>query len=247
MEILSINRNSPFPLYYQLKELLLGKIQRGEWKPGEQIPTEEEIQMQYEISRTTVRQALRELELDGKISRQAGKGTFVTHPKIQEGTESYDLDALELDEKGLQLVWKVIYAEEIDAPAEVAARLQVAPGERVFSLKRLRMANGSAIGYVETYIAKPFIPYVDLAQAESGGTMNYLRAVGLERYIAERTVEALPAERETAKILEIERGFPVLVLTRVLRDESDRPVEFFRGYYRGDRFRYHIQKLPAQV
>lgn len=244
---MNINRNSPLPLYFQLKELLLDRIARGDWKPGERLPTEEEIQQKFELSRTTVRQALRELELDGVINRYAGRGTFVSETKVQEGTESFHLDALELTEQGLQLDWKVIQSGEVPAPEEVAAQLRIPAGTGLFYLKRLRVANETAIGYATSYLLSEFKEQVDMSLAETGGTMNYLSPLGLERYTVERVVEALPAERDDAKILEVERCTPVLVISRVLRDPSGRPVEFFRGVYRGDRFRYHIQDLPAQI
>lgn len=247
MDIIAIDRNSPLPLYYQLKELLLSKIQKGELKPGQQLPTEEDIQQKYEVSRTTVRQALRELELDGRINRYAGRGTFVSEPKVQEGTEAFDLEISELQEQGLQLVWKVIFAEEVPAPEWVAAKLQITPGTKTFCLKRLRIANESAIGYVISYVAEEFMDKVDLSRAEQGGTMAYLTGISLERFMAERVVEALPAERDVARILGIDPGTPVLVLNRILRSPDAKPMELFKGIYRGDRFRYHIQDLPAQV
>ena len=244
---MGINRNSPLPLYFQLKEILLGKIQQGQWKPGEQLPTEEEIQQEYDLSRTTVRQALRDLELEGRVTRQAGRGTFVAHSKIQEGTQSFNLEISGLQEQGVELEWRVISAEEILAPEEIARQVHVLPGTNIFHLVRLRLANTDPIGVAHSYVFNEFINKIDISLAEVGGSMNYVSQVGLDRCTAERIVEALPAEREEAKVLGIERGTPVLVITRVLRDPDARPVEFFYGVYRGDRFRYHIQSMPAQL
>ena len=89
---MEIDRNSHLPLYIQLKQRLMEQIRLGEWKPGEKIPTEEEIQQTFDVSRTTVRQAMREIELEGKITRQPGRGTFVTQPKFMEGPNAFELE-----------------------------------------------------------------------------------------------------------------------------------------------------------
>lgn len=81
----SINFQSHLPYYVQLLEFLKEHIKKGIWKPGELIPSEKKIGEYYQVSRTTVRLALRELELEGLIFKRKGKGSFVTRPKISEG------------------------------------------------------------------------------------------------------------------------------------------------------------------
>jgi GntR family transcriptional regulator len=245
--LMEINRNSPLPLYFQLKQLLSEKIQHGDWKPGDKLPTEEEIQQKYDISRTTIRQALRELELEGMITRQAGRGTFVTLTKVQEGPSAFELEMSEYVGKGLQLSWKVVQAGEVPAPDKIAEWLQIQPGAGVFRLQRLRIANDLVVGHGISYVTGECIGLIDLSLAETGGSMNYLSRIDLPRCTAERVLEALPADREDVRLLEIERGTPVLVMSRVLRDPDSRPFEFFRGVNRGDRYRYHIQRIPVQL
>jgi GntR family transcriptional regulator len=244
---MDINRNSPLPLYYQLKELLLENIQQGYWKPGQQLPTEEDIQRKYDLSRTTVRLALKELELDGKINRRPGKGTFVTFPKVQEGSESFNLDVLEFQEHGLQLSWKVLSNDQFAAPSEIAARLQIKSESKIFGMRRLRMANNILIGFTVSYVSGDFLDKIDHSLTEAGGSMNYLTGIDLSRCTVDRVVEALPAGREDAKVLEMTPGDPVLVITRILKNADGRPIELFRGIYRGDRFQYRVQTLPPQV
>src|SRR5690606_2399879 len=93
----------------------------------------------------------------------------------------------------------------------------IVPGTNVFCLKRLRLANENAIGYAVSYVVKEFVDKIDLLLADQGGTMAYLSRIGLENSTAERIVEALPAEREVAKLLDIDVGTPVLVINRLLR------------------------------
>lgn len=244
---MEINRNSPMPLYFQLKTLLLEKIQQGDWKPGEKLPTEEEIQKKFDLSRATIRQALRELEIDGTIIRQAGRGTFVTTPKYVESPTSFELEISEYNEKGLQVSWKVVRAGEVPAPDKIAAWMEIPPGTTIFCLERLRSANNLPVGHTTSYVTGEYRDKIDLSLAEKAGTMFYLSRIDLSSCTAEHFLEAQPTDREDARILEIESGAPVLVVSRVLRDGESRPFEFFRGVYRWDRFRYHIHRMPVQI
>ncbi len=81
----TINFESHIPYYIQLMDLLKTQIVKKKWGPGEQIPGEQDLCETYGVSRTVVRQALRELELEGVITRRKGKGTFISEPKISEG------------------------------------------------------------------------------------------------------------------------------------------------------------------
>ena len=83
--MISIERGSPLPLYHQLKQVLLERITRGEFRPGVPLPGDHELVHSYRLSRTTVRQALRKLELTGVITRQRGRGTFLAGPKLRHG------------------------------------------------------------------------------------------------------------------------------------------------------------------
>ncbi|HML41253.1 MAG TPA: GntR family transcriptional regulator [Bellilinea sp.] len=244
---MEIDRNSHLPLYIQLKQRLMEQIRLGEWKPGEKIPTEEEIQQTFDVSRTTVRQAMREIELEGKITRQPGRGTFVTQPKFMEGPNAFELELLEFNKKGMQVSWQVIQAGEVSAPEKVAEWLQISQATRVFCLQRLRYANELVIGHTDSYVTSEYINQVDLSLAKTAGTMFYLSRIDLTSCTAEHFLESLPADREDARILGIERGAPVMVVSRILRNAEDRPFEYFRGVYRGDQFRYHIHRMPVQL
>lgn len=242
-----IDRNSPLPLYFQLKEILLENIQSGAWKPGEKIPTEETIQNEYGLSRTTVRQAMQALEQSGQVTRQAGRGTFVRIAKVQEGTEPYAQTITEINPSGVDLSFKIISTNWIPAPQDIATLLQIAPGTNVFCLRRLRLANQCPIGHTISFFVENFYENLDLSRAETGGSMNFIRNVNLDRYTVERIVEAVMPSQEDMHLLDMEKTVPALMITRVLRDEAFLPIEVYRVIYRSDRFRYHIHSLPPQL
>ena len=243
----TIERGSPTPLYHQLKELLAERIARGEWQPGDMLPTEEQLQEQYEISRTTVRQALKELEVEGRISRQRGRGTFVSRPKLSHSAEPHFSLSDTLRQQGVEPGWKVLAAEWLPASPEIADRLELQPGTPVFELRRLRLANEEAIGYHVAYASPAVATSIDRGRLESGGSLEYLRGKdGLEGSYADRILEAIPATEQVAAWLDVEAGTPMFLIRRQVFDRQEQPIELLRAVYRGDRLQYHVRHAPAR-
>jgi GntR family transcriptional regulator len=240
---MTIDRESPIPLYYQLKELLTGRITSDEWQPGDMLPTEEQLQEQYELSRTTVRQALKELEFEGKISRYRGRGTFVSKPKISHSPDPHFNLTAYLTQQGMEPGWQVLSAGWVSATAEVADRLGVKAGSRVYQLQRLRMANDEPIGYHITHVIPVLGEAIDENRLDQGGSLDYLHGPGqLEESYANRTIEAILASDETAKLLDIVKGSPILLIRRQVFNADGVPVEDMRAMYRGDRFQYRVRQ-----
>lgn len=242
-----IDRESPIPLYYQLKELLAGRITSGEWRPGDMLPTEEQLQDQYELSRTTVRQALKELEFEGKISRYRGRGTFVSKPKISHSFDPhFNLTAF-LTQQGMEPGWQVLSAGWVLAATEVAERLNLESGSRVYQLRRLRMANEEPIGYHITHVIPELAETINENRLDRGGSLSYLQGPGqLEESYANRTIEAILASDETARLLDVAKGSPILLIRRRVFNSEGVPVEDMRAMYRGDRFQYRVRQWTEE-
>lgn len=243
----TIQRESPTPLYHQLKELLAERIVRGEWQPGDMLPTEEQLQEQYEISRTTVRQALKELEIEGHISRQRGRGTFVSRPKISHSAEPHFGLTDALKEQGVTPGWELLDAGWVAALPEVAERLSLARETPVFRLRRLRLANDEAIGYHVAYASPAVATAIDKEQLQSGGSLHYLRGQqALEGSYANRVLEAIPASEEVASLLDVDVDLPMFLIRRQVFNRLGQPIELLRAVYRGDRLQYHVRHAPAR-
>lgn len=243
---MTIDRDSPVPLYYQLKQWLSEQITGGTYKPGDMLPTEQQLQQEFGLSRTTVRQTLRELEVDGLVIRYRGRGTFVSKPKLSHSPEPrYSLSNF-LKDQGMRPGWQVLTAEHTPAPLEVARELKIKPKTQVFCLRRIRLANDEAIGYHRAYVSPDFAEAIDETAFSTGGSLRYLNGRGhLEGSYADRILEAVPANDEEARLLRIEKGAPILLIQRVVISKTERPIEFFKGVYRGDRFQYQIRRLTA--
>lgn len=241
----SINFNSHIPYYIQLMELLKEQILKKVWNPGEQIPSEQDLCERYGISRTVVRQALRELEIEGVINRRKGKGTFVSEPKISEGliqnlTGFYQ----DMVERGLKPVTKVLHQNVVKATEKVARFLAIDPGTEVIEIQRLRFIDEEPIQLVTTYIPLKVYPPLATVDLSNRSLYEYLEKEGgiiLTR--GHRYIEAVLANENEAALLEIEGGAPLLMLDSVSYVEDGQPVEYYHALHRGDRSRFEVELI----
>jgi GntR family transcriptional regulator len=218
----------------------------GELKPGDIFPTEQQIQEAYDVSRTTVRQALSELEDEGKITRHRGRGTFVAKPKVSHSPDQYPNLADHMSEQGLIPGWKLLSADWVNPENEVVKRLGLALGQKVFCLERLRLENDEAIGHHFAYITPDFAGMIDENAFTEGGALRYLHNLSfLQSSTANRTLEAIHASKKIAALLNVDEGSALLRVRRVIYTSDKKAIEFFEGVYRGDRFQYHINNMRA--
>ncbi len=238
----AIDRGSPIPLYHQLKRLLTDRITEGDLQPGDKLPTEEQLEEQYDLSRTTVRLALKELELEGKISRYPGRGTFVTRPKISHSLDPEFNFTTFLVQQGMVPSWRVLSVEWLPAPAKLAERLAISPGKLVYQLRRLRLANDEPIGYHTTHVVPDLGKNIKKEWLDQGDSLDYLRRSDqLGETHANRIIEAVLATEESAGLLNVVAGSPILLIRRRIFNSEGAPIEDMRALYRGDRFQYRIR------
>jgi GntR family transcriptional regulator len=244
----SIERESPVPLYYQLKQLLAERITSNELQPGDIFPTEEQLQKTYQLSRTTVRQALKELEIEGLVSRHRGRGTFVSRPKIRNRPESHFSLTDALLRQGIQPSWRVLSSAWVPAAADIAGTFGLEASTPVFQLRRLRLTNDEPIGYHIAHAAPSLAAAIDKTQLDTGGSLRYLRGNdALKGSYADRRLEAIGASREVAELLDVDEGSPILLIRRQLVTSDGVVCEILQARYRGDRLQYHIRQGPDVV
>ena len=240
-----INFESRIPYYIQLMDILKEKVQLGKWAPGDQIPGEQDLCELYRVSRTVVRQALRELELEGVINRRKGKGTFISQPKINEGlvqklTGFYQ----DMMERGLKPVTKVLYQNVNPATEKVARFLNIEPGEKVIEILRLRFINEEPIQLVTTYIPFEICPALADSDLTNRSLYEYLeKEGGIVIAKGRRYIEAVLANETEAAHLGIEHGAPLLMLDSISFSENGQPIEYYHALHRGDRSRFEVELL----
>ncbi len=239
--LLGIEQHDPTPLYYQLFQTLLAKIEKGEWKPGAVIPTEKKLGEQYKLSRTTVRQALQQLVLDGFLTRRQGQGTFVNQPKMRHGPQRPFGISGYLRAHGLQPGWRLLGMEHVKPPTKVAVALGVPEKRAVLCVRRLRLANDTPIGLHATYVPFPLADRIKpefMMQGDS--SLYYLESLGVTLSESHRILEAVAARKDEARLLQVKEGSPLLMIQRTTISADGKPVEFLRAVYRGDQFEYYV-------
>jgi GntR family transcriptional regulator len=245
-------RERRLPLWEQLRRRLLGEMRDGGLPAGTLLESEAELGERFGVSRTVVRQALGELERQGHVRREQGRGTFVSEPKLREhfldhaGGLHHDLAS-----RGHAVHSEVLACVAGVADAAVALALGIRAGDPVVVLDRLRYVDGEALVLTRSHLPAWLGPDVvevlrgaDLATASLYATLE--RRYGVTMVEAERTIEAAAADREVARVLGIRTGAPVLRLHSTARDRTGRPIETFDAWHRGDRtlFELYVRSDP---
>jgi GntR family transcriptional regulator len=244
----TIDRSSAIPFYHQLKGVLRSQIDSGELKSGDALPGELRLCEQYDVSRTVVRQALVELEFEGLVDRQKGRGTFVTAPKTAQSLVQ-TLSGLyeDLAARGLHLRSVVRRLERVRAEPVVAAAMQIQEGARVVLLERQRLIEDEPWVLALTYLPSETLPTLRRADLENGSLYSVMDDMGIRPTRGRRTVEAREAGETVAEVLGLRRTSPVLLLTSLGTDRTGRPVEYFEAFHRGDRSRFEVDLVRAAV
>jgi GntR family transcriptional regulator len=232
-----IDRYSPLPLYHQLYEILRGSLDRGEWQPGDLIPTETELTERFQISRTTVRQVLDMLVNEGLIYRQRGRGSFVAHPTVEQALVRIISFTDDMRQRGFKPGTKVLSVDLAPAPSDIAQKLEIEAGGELARIKRLRLADGEPMSIEESFLVHRYCPGIlDGDYAANPLREALLRDYGIRWSHAKQTIRAIKASPVLASLLSIEPGSALLFLERVSYSTQNVPVEFLRIHYRGDRY-----------
>jgi GntR family transcriptional regulator len=235
----ALNKHSPVPLYYQLAEQIREQIRSGELGPGEQLPSERLLSEHHAISRMTVRQAVAYLVREGVLVARHGLGTFVAEPKL-----TYDaLHLLGFTEEIMQLggraVSHVLEQRRASPPPRVAEGLRLAPGDAVVTIVRLRLSDATPLLLETIYVPEGLCPGLereDLATRSLYGVLEARFGVRLTR--ARQMLEATVANDYEAGLFGVAPGAAMILLEGVTYDDRDRPAEYFKAIYRGDRFKF---------
>lgn len=237
-----IQRTRPVPLYYQLEEILSQRIDSGELKPSELIPSEAELQQQYGVSRTTVRQAIARLVRAGRLRTVQGKGTFVTEPKVEEKVGTITSLSEELLARNIGPSSRILDLVRTLPSAKVADLLQVGRDQDVVRLERLRFADGEPLGVSTAYLPSILVPGLvekGLATESLYETLESEYGIVLDE--ADEVVSASAALDREGQLLDIPVGAPVLLVTRTTYSNDGNPVEHSRTVFRADRYRYYAR------
>ena len=247
LQFASLDKGSFTPMYAQIQAQLVEMIRSGTLQAGDLLPSEEELGRIHNISRMTARQALQSLKAQGLAIRQKGRGTFVARPKMEKDMAHLAGFSVEMRSLGMKPSSQVLAAEIIPASAEVASRLVLGNGARVFRLYRLRLADNVPLALEETQLPAarfPGIERVDFSRHSLYQTLH--QRYGIRFAVADEVLESRAAGRREAQLLEIAPRSCLLVISRILWGVDGKPVEMASSSYRGDRYRA-VLRIPATI
>jgi len=233
------------PKFYRLKQHL--EDLTDTLPPGSPVPPERSLAADFGTSRTTVRQAVHALVIEGRLERIQGKGTFVAHPKVAQPLTltSYTED---MRARGIEPSSRLLSIDIMAADVDLATRLNVALGTPVIAIERLRLANGEPMAVERSHLVHDQFPDLRSHLETHGSLYLALRdEYQVTPHSAEQTIETSLASPVEAAHLGIDTDVPVLLLSRNTYDESGEPFEWVRAVYRGDRYTFvaHLTR-PAR-
>ena len=236
---------SRLPKYYQVKRQLLEFT--ATLDPGSPVPPERELARSYGTSRTTVRQALAELVIEGRLLRMQGKGTFVAKPKVAQLLElaSYTEG---MRAHGLHPQTRILDIGYVTADEQLATLLGIRAGGRALRIHRLRLADGEPMSIDTSHLPARRFPGLRRQLERQRSLYETLRmAYGVQLAEAEETIETVLADPHNARLLDVDPGLPLLLLSRHAYDVAGEPVEWAQSWYRGDRYKFvtRLRRGPA--
>jgi GntR family transcriptional regulator len=241
---LLVDKKSPIPIYYQLKEQLALLIRDGTFPIGSRLPSELDISAELGISRGTVRQAINALVSEGRLERMRGQGTFVTHPPasvlhLSELPLSFDE---EMRERQVPFTRRILSHETIPAAGRLLSKLKLEQGDRVIHLESLGSVEAEPLVLAFLYLPEALCPGLLDLDLEARPLYEILEAeYGHRLARATRTIEASLADEYEAGLLQIPKGSPIHFIHSLTYLQDGRPIEYARLRYRGDRSRITLE------
>jgi len=241
-----IDRRSPLPLYCQLKNILLQELDDGLYPPGSVLPPEMSMVDHYGLSRATVRQAIKELEHEGYINRIQGKGTIVIREKnsLNRGLSQLTSFTEDMKAHGYETTTKILTYETTFPQPRIADLLKISCDTPVIHINRLRYVNKIPVAINVSHVNLPseiLMTREDLERTTS--LYNFFEMKKIPLIESDKTIEAISASEEQAKLLGVPMGNPLLKVEGVVFTLNHLPLEHHIVISRSDMYKYSLHLL----
>ncbi len=238
------------PLYSIVASRAEALIASGEWQEGERLPPERQLCRDFDVSRSTLRQALGELEERGLISRHQGRGTYVTRPRLQLPIVGVFSIRDAMGALGMAMTTRVLDVQTVEASRQLAADLGCLPGDDVVFIERLRLGDGEPMVLDTAHLPAALFP--GLAKVDfSRRSLYEVLATDYGRTVAEaqETLEPVILTPRECELLGVPTHTTALLTRRVTFDAHGVVVALGHVLLRGDRSRYiykrTVETAPA--
>lgn len=239
VEPIELSPDLPLPLYLQLARHLRGLITQGKLDEMEALPGERELAETFQVSRVTVRKALRTLTQEGLLSQRQGAGSFINRgPHVEQRLSALTSFTEDMASRGMRPESTWLSRAVAASTPEEALALDLRPGEEVARLHRLRLADRAPLAIELSVIPLRYLPD---PTAIEGSLYQHLRGLGHAPHRALQRLSAIRLPLELAKHLAVPVDAPALYIERRTFLESGAPLEFARSHYRGDAYDFVVE------
>jgi GntR family transcriptional regulator len=230
-----VDKKSPIPAYFQLKNIILKKIKSGEYPEGSLIPSERDLGEMFSISRMTVRQALNQLVVEGVLNREKGRGTFVTRTKLEQKNIMSFSDTVK--QKGLEPSTRILHFSKDEIGEEIRGILDLKSGEKVYVLRRLRLASGIPVGIEEDIIPEKYCPELEKYDLTASLYKLFKEEYSYAISNVDNVIEASRPTKEEKEQLEMSGSVPVLRVTGINYTDAGMKLFYEQSVYRSDEYK----------
>ncbi len=235
-----------------MEEKLLQRIKNKDFKPGEYLPSENELQEIYNISRTPIRKALSKLENEGYVKKKMGKGTLViSTEKVVQNLPSFSSFAEDMKNKGLRPAYELLDFKTAQIPLHIKDYLQkkssntINPNNPVLIIERLMYANEETMAFHKVFLfdkkCLEIAEQLETSLANGSSLYKTLNHYDIHLTGAEQYIGATIADDKLVELLQISEGEPLIKMERITYDVDNNIIEYVDGYYRADRYKYSIK------
>lgn len=236
-----MKRATNIPLYLQLMEQLITKINNGDYAERDKLPSERELCEIYDLSRTTVRQALQELEREGYIYKEHGKGTFVAPKSFNQHLVHLYSFTDEMDRAGKKPTTKVLSFEKIAIDERLAKNMDLNVYDEVFKVSRLRLADEEPLMYEISYLpSNVFSKLTEEALMKKPMYKVFSEDYGVAVTRATEQFSATRIRSSEAVHLQTSENQPAMLIKRHAYDRNIL-IEYTISVARGDKFKYTVE------
>ncbi|MGC4251972.1 MAG: GntR family transcriptional regulator [Sphingobium sp.] len=237
-----LDESQPAPLYHQIFRLLRDRIRSGDLGAGKMLPGEKDLAKLFSVSRITVKRAMNELAKENFVTRHRGRGTVVAHitqPAVIRASFENLNSLLRLVDRETSV--KLVEIFDVEADHFIADHLQLAVGQTVRGIVRIRLLKGEPFSYLVHHIPLPIAELLDSSALEGQSMLEIYRQAAIAIVDTEQWISAVSAEAHVASALGITTGSPLLRIVRLMRDGNDKPVQLVTGHYHPELFQYHLR------
>ena len=229
------------PLYIKFQDIIMKKMEAGEFLPGEKLPSERVLAEMYGINRMTVKSAVNALVAKGYLYRLQGKGTFIQKKDFQRLnlgllSESGNMGITAMvKSQGVKISNKILTRGELTGSRYFSSRLQINIEDPVYSLHRIRYGNEEPIAVEYTYVPYGYFPGIEQINFKNVSLYDYMDSKGRMPVVFEQKFQIVEVSKKEGKHLELEQGQVAYYFEMTGMDENNTIVEYTESFTRTDK------------